>query len=111
MEENAMNPDTSSIPVACDLSQLTFEQREREKSLLGWFRSHATNPTETEEGFTCTFDASSETLIALGELMALERLCCPFLSFRLEVSAASSATLHLLGRGAAREIIAKEFIP
>ena len=98
------------IPIACDLSKLTEHQREREKTLLAWFKAETHSASETNEGFIFTLDADPDTFSTLGEFMALERLCCPFLSFRLEVSSEPTARLHVFGEGDAKKIIAAEFL-
>jgi hypothetical protein len=96
---------------ACDLSQLSAEQRAREKALLAHFKTLVTAITESADGYRFRVPASQEALRDVGELLALERLCCPFLEFALEVSAAPEAAIHIFGRDGAKPIIAAEFAP
>ena len=101
---------TSDAPFACDLSRLSAGQRAREKVLLEEFKILCERHEETELGFRFFVNADPEVLSAMGEFLALERLCCPFLEFHLEVSADSLAALHIFGRPGAKAVIAAEFI-
>jgi hypothetical protein len=100
----------SDAPFACDLSRLSAAQRVREKVLLAEFKTLCERREETELGFRFFVRADPEVLTAMGEFLALERLCCPFLEFHLEVSSKSLAALHIFGREGAKPIIAAEFI-
>jgi hypothetical protein len=85
------------LPLACDLSRLTPVERRREQELLAWFRGQPRRAEETERGWRFHLEPRPDLLAALGELLALERLCCPFLEFQLEVGAAELASLHICG--------------
>jgi len=98
-------------PFACDLSRLSPAQRERERVLLGGFKRGFVRAEESEAGWKFHLPASPESLRDLGELLALERLCCPFLEFHLEVGPAELAVVHVFGRDGAKPVIAAEFMP
>lgn len=84
-------------PIACDLGALTPEERTREQTLLASFQALCGRAEETETGFRLELPAS-EPLSRLGEFLALERLCCPFLNFDLSVAAGQGpVTLHIHG--------------
>jgi hypothetical protein len=51
------------------------------------------------------FDAARLDLAALGEWIALERRCCPFLYFRLDLEPADKTALALTGGQGVKEIL------
>lgn len=98
-----------NLPIACDLSRLTGDQRRREQELLGKLRARLVRESETDDGVWFSLAADPATLAELGELLALERLCCPFLTFRLEVTREESCRLHISGPVGARDFVLGEF--
>jgi hypothetical protein len=102
-----MSPE--EIPIPCDLSRLAPRQREREQELLARFKREVRGLEESEHGWKYSVAAEPETLAAVGELLALERLCCPFLELRLEVSNAALACVHVFGRPGTKPFVAAEF--
>lgn len=101
---------TTEIPFACDLSKLSQQQREREKLLLAGLKRAAGAVEETSTGWRISVPATQECLRDIGELLALERVCCPFLEFRLEVSPSATAVVEIAGREDAKPFIAAEFL-
>lgn len=97
------------LPIACDLSRMTDDQRRREQELLGKFRTQLVQEVETEDGIWYSFAAQPEALAALGEFLGLERLCCPFLTFRLEVSREETSRLCVSGPPGTKQFLRKEF--
>jgi hypothetical protein len=95
--------------IACDLSRLNGDQRKREQELLGKFRKEWNREAETEDGVWFTGAAHPEELASLGELLGLERLCCPFLTFRLEVIREEICRLYISGSPGAKAVILAEF--
>ena len=104
-----MSPE--DVAFACDLSRLSPAERERERVLLGAFKRGVVRVEESDAGWKFHLPASQEFLREVGELLALERLCCPFLEFQLEVGAAELAVIHVFGRAGAKPVIAAEFMP
>ena len=99
------------IPFACDLSKLSSDQRERERFLLGQLKGSLVRSEESARGWRIHVPATQQSLRDLGELLALERLCCPFLDFRIEVGPAEHAVVEIGGRDGAKPFIAAEFMP
>jgi hypothetical protein len=95
--------------IACNLSRLNGDQRKREQDLLGKFRKRWTREDETDDGVWFSGAADPEELADLGELLGLERLCCPFLTFRLEVTREESCRLYISGSPGAKAVILAEF--
>jgi len=109
--ERVGNEVEREIPViACDLSRLNGDQRKREQELLGKFRKEWTREAETDDGVWFSSAADPEELADLGELLGLERLCCPFLTFRLEVTREESCRLYISGSPGAKAVILAEFV-
>jgi hypothetical protein len=67
-------------PIACDLGALSSAQRAREQALLAEFRRVFRDAQETDQGYRVVIPDDPLMLSRLGELVALERLCCPFRS-------------------------------
>lgn len=97
------------IPIACDLSRLSETQRRREQELLQKFRSRWVREGETDDGVWLSLPADPAGLAELGELLGLERLCCPFLKFQLEVTREEHCRLHIAGPPGARDFVLMEF--
>ncbi len=106
----AVTRSPAELPIACNLDALSPEQRSREQALLAEFRTLFRNPEETAQGFRVAVTAEPALLARLGEFLALERVCCPFLTFDLSVSAAQGpVTLHVHGGPETKRFLRSEF--
>lgn len=93
-----------TLPVACNLGTLTTEQRRREQEILAKFRAAQLPASAIDGGYRFDVPCGPADLAELGEFVALERLCCPFLSFRLSIGAALAPVfLEIVGEGRAVE--------
>jgi len=101
--------DQRDPPIACDLARFSAEQRRREQELLASFRRRLVRESETEDGVWFSLAAEPAELASLGELLGLESICCPFLTFRLEVTREDAARLHIAGPPGAKALILTEF--
>jgi hypothetical protein len=97
------------IPIACNLSRLNEIQRRREQELLWKFRAHWVREAETDDGVWVSIPADPDELAELGELLGLERLCCPFLKFQLEVTQEERCRLYIAGPPGAKDFVLMEF--
>src|SRR5829696_727075 len=61
------------------------EQRERYRALRHQLSKDLHEVRELEDGYAFRHSSEAEVLIALAEYVALERLCCPFFDFAIEV--------------------------
>lgn len=77
----------TDFPVACALS--TPELREREEIVLAKIRARVQEVQDLDRGYALRFVPESAMLAGLATLIDLERQCCPFLRFELEVHPAS----------------------
>ena len=82
MRQEAGN-DKDVPPLACDFTAMDDKQRERYRALRRRLGEDLEEARELEDGYA--FRHSSEVLVALAEYVSLERLCCPFFDFAIEV--------------------------
>jgi len=99
--------EAEDIPIACALDKAQFEER---KALVDRLAQRATERKVIPSGFALRFGRESGLLSQLASFVELERACCPFLTFRIDVRAGDSVWLELIGPAAAQEII-RELIP
>ncbi len=102
-----MNKRPTSL--ACDLEALTPSERERRGKLAEAFANTVIGRAELANGFEFRIDPDRLDLPAVAEWIALERRCCPFLNFRLEIQpAGSKVTLSLTGERGVKEFLQTE---
>jgi hypothetical protein len=100
------NTVAERVPVACNLSAMSAEQRERHIVLLQQLRSGVEATVELCDGYAFSFSADAELFMAAAEFITLESLCCSFFKFVLEFSHGSgNFTLTLVGPTEAKPII------
>jgi len=92
--------------LACCLQSQDFRaQANASREILKLARS----TKEIDAGFRFSFDASSNNLKLLFELIDAERQCCPFLIFTLEVPAQqNSFVFRIIGPSGSVEFIRSE---
>ena len=92
--------------VACRRDALTPAERELHGQQLAALRAATREVKELEKGYAFRLDASRETLANAAAWIALERLCCPFFDFALELPAGAEATwLRVTGPDGAKAIL------
>jgi hypothetical protein len=92
----------AEIPIACALDKAQFENR---KALVDRLVRGATERKAIPNGFALRFCPESGLVSQFASFVELERACCPFLTFRIDVRAGDSVWLELTGPAAAQEII------
>jgi hypothetical protein len=93
-------------PFACDLSAIPADERPAHHALTRRLMAIATTH-ETPDGFSFEFGAAE--FAAVARFVALERLCCPFLGFTVDVSADQGPLrLHLTGPAGVKPFIRAE---
>jgi hypothetical protein len=99
-----------SQPVACSLTDPELRRRLEELRNTLFGRTRAVD--EDASGVTFTFDNTDTNVDALLDVVRLERQCCPFLHFRIEIAPQPDMlTLHLGGNEEARAFIQMMFVP
>ena len=95
-------------PVACDMSVLSPAQREMHLATSRELLSTVKEIRELSNGYELRFDAPN-VITRAAEFVTLERLCCPFLDFGIQVEAESGPIwLRLAGREGVKEFIREE---
>jgi len=98
---------TQRVPLACNLKAMTAEQRARHRELAGALRRDAQEIAELPDGLRLRLPAG--WWLDAAEFVALEKLCCPFLRFRLEMAEEGGPLLlSLTGRAGVREFLRAE---
>jgi hypothetical protein len=99
----------NAAPIACNRSTMSSEQRARYQDLRRWLREAARRTEDLPAGYALGFDADGETLGMLAEFIGLERLCCPFFDFGIELRAGDDrAWLKLTGPDGAKAVLQSE---
>ena len=93
-----------SLPLACVPSAISPADRPRHNELIRRLAAAVKERTELADGYAFALDASI-TLPEVAEWIAMERLCCPFLTFLLDVSPGGATQLTLCGPKGAKAIL------
>ena len=94
----------TDLPVACALS--TPELREREQTVLAKMRERVQEVRDLDSGYALRFAPEGAILADLATLIDLERQCCPFLRFELQVLPANGPVwLELTGPEGTRDFL------
>ncbi len=77
--------DKGEVALACDFAVMDTEQRERYRALRRRLSKDLHEARALEDGYAFRHSSEARVLIALAEYVTLERLCCPFFDFAIEV--------------------------
>jgi len=77
--------DKGDPTLACDFTVMDTEQRERYRALRRRLSEDLHEARELDDGYAFRHSSDAKVLIALAEYVSLERLCCPFFDFAIEV--------------------------
>jgi hypothetical protein len=101
------NPQVES-PIACDMSVLSHSERARHLATSRELFSSIKQIRELPNGYDFRLDGP-KVIVQAAEFIALEKLCCPFLSFGLEVKAENGPIwVRLTGREGVKAFIREE---
>lgn len=96
-------------PLACDMSAIEPGLREQHIATGKQVFSAGTEVRELSDGYAFRLPAETDVLLKAAEFICLERLCCPFLGFALEVvPEGGPAWLRLTGREGVKGFIREE---
>ena len=94
-------------PIACSLTKEELVERRRNVSKR--LETKRLELRELPDGLAFRFAPSSEELLALVQIIDLERQCCPFLTFRLTIEPQQGPVwLELTGPPGTREMLRSE---
>ena len=95
-------------PIACDMSVLSRAQRESHLATSRELFSTLKEIRELSDGYEFRVDGPS-VIVKAAEFISLEKLCCPFLNFSLEVEAENGPVwVKLTGREGVKAFIREE---
>jgi hypothetical protein len=100
----------SETSFACNLKALSAEQRKQYAQLSRDLFSAVAERRELKDGYAFRISLAQVSLVNLAEWVQLERTCCPFFRFRIEVAEQDeSAWLSLEGAPGVKKFIESEF--
>ena len=96
-------------PIACDMAAIPADQRHAHLATSKDLFSRIEEFRELENGYEFRFTDAPDLLVKLGEFILLEKLCCPFLNFVVEVEQEGGPVwLRLTGREGVKAFIREE---
>jgi hypothetical protein len=104
----AARPTQPAVPVACDMSAFSPDERRRYHALRPTVMNALEDVIETPNGFRGRVGPG----VLAGEIaewMALERRCCPFLELGLRLTADGGRWLELQGGTGVKELVQAGF--
>jgi hypothetical protein len=98
----------SESPLACDLDAISASERPRYNELRRMLAASAAGKRELPDGIAVQISTERMALAQIAEWIALERKCCPFFEFKIEVAPESGPVwLSLTGRAGVKEFLAQ----
>jgi len=96
--------------LACNLNAIAPAARPRYHDLSQRLREAVRDQRELADGYLFLLDGGTISLTESAEWIGFERLCCPFLTFRLEIiSGREDWSLALTGPPGVKAILEAEF--
>ena len=101
---------SSESPLACDLDAIAASDRPRYNELRKMLAASAVGKRDLPDGIAVKIATDRMPLAQLAEWISLERKCCPFFEFKVEVAPESGPVwLSLTGRPGVKEFLAQAF--
>jgi hypothetical protein len=102
--------ESKNAPIACSLTALSASERERHKRLRDKIVGLVEQIRELPDGYEVQLRGDSDAIISVAEWVTLERLCCPFFTFQLQIEGAGKPfLLRLTGPEGVKEILKSGF--
>lgn len=103
---NSLLTNQDECEIACKLPREDLKQR---KAAIASTTKKASNITEDEDGLELLFIYSRKMLYELTEFISVERECCPFINFYLQLSNNSNnIVLTIAGKQGTKQFIKYE---
>ena len=97
-------------PFACNRGALTAEQWTGHRTVIEQLFNSRQGVRELPDGYALQLPADDDTLLLATRFITLERHCCPFFDFALEVEREGGPLwLRLSGREGAKAVLRTEF--
>lgn len=99
-------PLRNEPPIACNVEAFSPAQRECWEELGGRWRLGVQERRELPDGYALRIQSDAGAVMAAAEWMTLDRLCCPFLTYTLEIERQDGPVwLRLTGRPGVKEFM------
>jgi hypothetical protein len=96
-------------PFACDMSAIAPDRRGEHMATIDELFRAVEDIQELPNGYAFKLPNEQDVLFTTAKFIALERLCCPFFGFAIEVEPEGGAVwLSLTGRDGVKPFIAAE---
>ena len=96
-------------PFACDMTAIAPEQRNDHIATIDKVFSSVESIHELSNGYSFQLRNEPDSLATVAEFITLERLCCPFFGFSVEVAKEGGpVSLSLTGRDGVKPFILAE---
>ena len=96
-------------PFACDMTAIPADQRDAHLATINKLFRAVESFRELPNGYGFRLPNESDLLLTVAEFITLERLCCPFFGFALEIEPEGGAIwLTLIGREGVKPFIMAE---
>jgi hypothetical protein len=100
---------TSESQIACNLNALDKEQRRRHQSLTEQLHAATQETRELPDGYSFRLPSDEATIQRTAEWITLERRCCPFIAFGIDVDREGGPLwLSLTGREGVKPFLKAE---
>lgn len=99
----------NQMPFACDMSALTAAQRAEHGDTMRRLFGAVSAIHAVQDGYRFVLSGDDESIKLTGPFIALERRCCPFFTFRLDVAADAEPALVISGPTGVQPFIQAEF--
>jgi len=93
--------------IACNLTSLTPEERDRRASLAATMKSTLRSVKELPDGYRVSLSGEMDQS-QIEELIDFEERCCPFLTFTLAIET-DGTTLDIVGPPGTKEFLTSTF--
>lgn len=105
------HPKDTTPAFACCLDAFDAEQLPRYMAIRQQIVAAHEVREELPDGYRWRFPAEPSLLLTLAEFISLERLCCPFFAFDLELEADGGPLwLRLTGREGVKDFLQAAFV-
>jgi hypothetical protein len=99
----------TASPFACDMTAIEVSKRGQHIATIDALFRSTGEIREMPNGYAFRLPNESDVLVKAAEFIALERLCCPFFGFSLEIEPEGGALwLRLTGREGVKPFIQAE---
>jgi hypothetical protein len=102
----------NQVPLACNLKAFTPAERPEWRKLIDEVKQAAVPSGEVKNGYSFRINAKHVSIVEVARWIELERKCCPFIDFEVDLHGADGAlSLVLKGREGVKQFIGEDFRP